>query len=151
MFDAAAALVLGESRVSYEAAGPMRLESLCDGRHYEPVYLSLSHGEDGVWRSDWQPLLGMLSDERVPVTERAGIFHASMAQVVLQQARRIRETFAINQVGLAGGVFQNRVLTELAVQKLEEYGFRVFLPDALPTNDASLSYGQAAHCAAAGA
>ena len=147
LFDAAAALVLGKDTVSFEAEGPMQLESLCTDDHHEPVYLSLSHDEDGTWLTNWEPILAMLRNDSLSVADRAGIFHASMAQVILQQARRVREKFAVNHVGLTGGVFQNRVLTEQAVTKLEEHGFRVFLPEALPCNDAGLCYGQAAHCA----
>jgi len=150
LFDAAAALVLGAGHVSFEAQGPMQLEALCDDHHHEPVYLSLCHEADGIWRSDWEPLLKVLTDPDLSVSERAGIFHATMAQVVVQQARRVREKFAVNQVGLCGGAFQNRVLTEQAVNKLDENGFRVFLPEVLPPNDAALCYGQAAHCAMAG-
>lgn len=148
LFDAAAALIMGTGRVSFEAQGPMQLEALCDGGRHEPVYLSLYHDDDGTWRSDWSPLLGVLRDDSLSMAERAGIFHASMAQVILQQARRVREKYAVNHVGLCGGVFQNRVLTELAITKLDEHGFRIFLPEALPPNDAALCYGQAAHCAA---
>ncbi len=148
LFDAAAALITGNTHVSYEAQGPMQLESLTPHRHHEPVYLSLSHGDDGIWRSDWRPLLRMMTNDSLTEADRAGMFHASMAQIVLQQARRIREKYRINQVGLCGGVFQNRVLTEEAVRKLDEYGFRVFIPEALPCNDAALSFGQAADIAA---
>ena len=150
LFDAAAALVLGIGRVSFEAQGPMQLESLCDCHHHEPVYLSLCHDDEGIWRSDWAPLLRVLTDDRLSVGERAGIFHATMAQVVVHQARRVREKFAVNQVGLCGGVFQNRVLAELVAAKLDENGFRVFIPRLLPPNDAALCYGQAAHCTATG-
>ncbi len=148
LFDAAAALVMGTGRVSFEAQGPMQLEALCDGGRHEPVYLSLYHDDEGLWRTDWAPLLTALRDDRISMADRAGIFHVSMAQVVLQQARRVREKFAVNHVGLCGGVFQNRVLTEQVISKLDENGFRIFLPEALPPNDAALCYGQAAHLAA---
>jgi len=71
-----------------------------------------------------------------------------MAQVVLQQAQTVREQHAVNYVGLCGGVFQNRVLTEQVVDLLRQDGFDVVLPQALPCNDAGLSFGQAAELAA---
>jgi len=43
---------------------------------------------------------------------------------------------------LSGGVFQNRALTEQAVALLENDGFRVMLPEAVPVNDAGISFGQ---------
>ena len=51
-------------------------------------------------------------------------------------------------VGLTGGVFQNRRLSELASARLLEGGFEVLLPQQLPCNDGGLSYGQVAEFAA---
>jgi len=79
------------------------------------------------------------------------MFHASMAQVLLDQARQVRSTHAVTHIGLSGGVFQNRVLTELATGLLEADDFTVHFPETIPINDAGLSYGQvieygAKHC-----
>jgi hydrogenase maturation protein HypF len=45
-------------------------------------------------------------------------------------------------LGLTGGVFQNRVLCEQVMALAECKGFSVFTPEALPCNDAGLSFGQ---------
>ena len=71
-----------------------------------------------------------------------------MAGAILAQARSARERVGITQVGLSGGVFQNRVLAEQVIALLNDEGFTVRLPLALPCNDAALSYGQAAEVAA---
>jgi hydrogenase maturation protein HypF len=60
----------------------------------------------------------------------------------LQQAKQIREDTAVNQVGLAGGVFQNRLLTERCISLLRKNGFEVTLPLMVPVNDAGISFGQ---------
>ena len=147
LFDAAASLVLGEHVVSYEAQGPMLLESLCrEGG--EPVRLPLGRGDDGVWRSDWTPLLDLLSDDRQSARVRAERFHSSLARVLLDQAQAIQKRHGFDHLGLAGGVFQNRVLTTEAKALLEDNGFNVVLPLTLPCNDAALSYGQVAEMAA---
>jgi acetolactate synthase regulatory subunit len=39
-------------------------------------------------------------------------------------------------------VFQNRQLTERALRLLRDDGFRVYLPEDLPTNDAAIGFGQ---------
>ena len=57
----------------------------------------------------------VLLDDSRSGTERASVFHASMADTLLQQARLARSAQDISEIGLSGGVFQNRVLTELAV------------------------------------
>ena len=147
LFDAAAAIICGQAHTSFEAQGPMQLESLArDPKH--PVYLSLTRGRGGVLMSDWEPLLDVIADASRSPEERAEIFHASLAQLIVQQACRVRYEHDVDQVGLSGGVFQNRLLTELTIEGLERRGFEVFLPEALPSNDAALCYGQAAQRAA---
>jgi hydrogenase maturation protein HypF len=147
LFDAAAALVLEQTHVSFEAEGPMLLESLCRGAaDAAPVDHALD--DDGIWRADWSRLLEVLGDPRRTREHRAEVFHASMAQLILEQALRVREVLDVRQVGLCGGVFQNRVLTEAAVALLEDRGFRVFVPERLPCNDAAISFGQAVESAA---
>ena len=55
LFDAAAAIICGQPNVSYEAQGPMQLESLC--RQRSKRCAAVESGDDGVFRSDWAPLL----------------------------------------------------------------------------------------------
>ena len=150
LFDAAAALICGQTHTSFEAQGPMQLEAMArTPRH--PVYLSLSRCRNGVLASDWEPLLETITDTARSPQERAEIFHASLAQLIVQQACRVRYEHDIDQVGLCGGVFQNRLLAELAIEGLMRRGFDVLMPEQLPCNDASLCYGQAAHVAATSA
>jgi hydrogenase maturation protein HypF len=148
LFDAAAALICGQTHTSFEAQGPMQLEALARSPRH-PVYLSLLRGRNGILTSDWEPLLEIIADHERSAQERSEIFHASLAQVIVQQACRVRYEHDIDQVGLGGGVFQNRLLTELAIEGLTRRGFDVFVPERLPCNDAALCYGQAAQLAAA--
>ena len=79
---------------------------------------------------------------------RAELFHTSIAQAIAEQAKALFARHNIAQIGLCGGVFQNRVLAEQTIALLEDAGFSVYLPLTLPCNDAALSYGQAAQIAA---
>jgi hydrogenase maturation protein HypF len=65
-----------------------------------------------------------------------------MAHSLLAQAKRVREDTGINSVALAGGVFQNRVLTEKSIKLLSDNGFETTLPVLMPVNDAGISFGQ---------
>ena len=105
------------------------------------VQLGLSE-TGGVFLADWEPLIPMLMDETIPLTARAAGFHFAMADSLLQQAIRLRENTGVNHVGLAGGVFQNRVLTERCITLLNRDGFEVTLPRMVPVNDAGISFGQ---------
>jgi hydrogenase maturation protein HypF len=147
LFDAAAAIVCSLPMASFEAQGPMLLEALCRDR-VDGVELPLAECEDGVLRTNWQPLLSMLADTTIEPALRAELFHASVAGAILEQARAARVRHDIAQVGLCGGVFQNRFLAEQTMLLLREAGFDIYLPQLLPGNDASLSYGQAAELAA---
>ncbi|MBU1396539.1 MAG: hypothetical protein KKE84_10445, partial [Gammaproteobacteria bacterium] len=170
LFDAAAALCGVCTHASFEGEGPMRLEALLavrpepsrrepviarprpcgprnDGMHGESVggetvALPLDRCATGIWRSDWAPLLPMLSDTTRPAAERAARFHLSLAQALVDQAQQLRAQTGIRSVGLTGGVFQNRLLAEAAIRLLEAAGFDVCLPRRIPVNDAGLSFGQ---------
>jgi len=141
LFDAAAALTGVCTQASFEGQGPMLLEAACEGTA-APLALPMTARADGVLQSDWAPLLPVLLDTTRPVTERAAVFHASLADTLLRQARQARARHGVNRIGLCGGVFQNRVLTEQACRWLQEEGFRIRLPEDIPVNDAGLSYGQ---------
>jgi hydrogenase maturation protein HypF len=65
-----------------------------------------------------------------------------MALAILHQALRVREVQGEFAVGFAGGVFQNRLLTERALALLQHHGFTCYLPEVVPVNDAGLCYGQ---------
>ena len=141
LFDAAAALVLGRNMASFEGQGPMELEHIAVAGG-EAVSLPISEDDNGVLRSDWEPLLERLIDPDVSAETRAGIFHESMARALLDQALKARERVEFDAIGLSGGVFQNRRLTERVVDLLHEQGIEVRLHGEIPANDGGLSFGQ---------
>ena len=147
LFDAAAALTGVCSRASYEGQGPMLLETLARrhitdaGRDLTPTPMRLSNSSNG-YIADWTPLILMLTDSSRPVAERAARFHMSLAHSLLQQAEQIRKDTGVNTIGLAGGVFQNRVLTEKCTELLAASGFQTIFPKRVPVNDAGISFGQ---------
>lgn len=141
LFDAAAALTGVCTRASFEGQGPMLLEASCQG---DPAALPLpiARHTAGHRECDWAPLVPMLQDEQLTVGERAAVFHASMAGVILDVARLAREELGTSQVGLAGGVFQNRILTDRALKLLEDDGFQCVFGKTIPANDGGLCIGQ---------
>jgi len=145
LFDAASALCGVCTLASFEGQGPMQLEALAaihgGFENIRSTVLEISRVDD-LYSVDWAALIPMLINESDPVIERAAHFHLSMADSLLQQAKLIREDTAINRVGLAGGVFQNRVLTEKCIGLLNKNGFEVTLPLTMPVNDAAISFGQ---------
>lgn len=142
LFDAAAALTGLHYRSSYEGQGPMLLEAACTGDGAQAIPLPMTKNRQGFWETDWAPLLPFLMNSKLTVTERADGFHASLAQAMVAQANALREEHGELAVGLTGGVFQNRVLTERALAALRENGFDVRLMHQVPCNDGGISYGQ---------
>jgi hydrogenase maturation protein HypF len=140
LFDAAAALLGLSMHASFEAQAAMAVEAAAVG---DPTAIPLPLEQcENVWRSDWRPLLDHLQDERLCVGERAASFHATLAGVVLDQLRIVHALSGVAQVGLTGGVFQNRLLCERVTSLVEKEGFPVFVSERVPCNDAGLSFGQ---------
>ena len=142
LFDGAAALVGLLDEATYEGQGPMWLEAIAEGWRAAPVALPLARNATGLWELDWRPLVAPLAGPARPAGDRAALFHASLAHGLLAQARAVRAEHGPVHVGFAGGVFQNRRLTEEALALLEADGFGVRLAQQLPCNDAALAFGQ---------
>jgi hydrogenase maturation protein HypF len=98
--------------------------------------------EKGCLITDWEPLLELLSDASLSVATRAAAFHDTMALALLAQARQLRTDFGVQRVGLSGGVFQNRLLTDRCIDLLNSEGFDLMQDGRLPVNDGGLSAGQ---------
>ncbi|MGD8567010.1 MAG: carbamoyltransferase HypF [Gammaproteobacteria bacterium] len=142
MFDAAAALLGLATYTSFEGQGPMWLEARAETGDAQALSLAMDKDDNGVWRIDWQWLIEMLMDSSMSVPDRARCFHETMALSLLHQALQIREEHGDFAVGLTGGVFQNRLLAERAMDLLQQHGFLCYMPEKLPVNDGGLCYGQ---------
>jgi len=73
----------------------------------------------------------------------AGRFHNSMAEAILHSCLIIRAHTGLHTVALSGGVFQNMLLLERTIDRLEAQGFRVLRHRQVPPNDGGISLGQA--------
>jgi hydrogenase maturation protein HypF len=144
MFDAAAAIVQSSYYTSFDGQGPMQLESLAhrDTQALETVVLPSQKNRDGLWETDWAPLVPYLMNTDLPPGERAAVFHRSLAQALTEIVRYVGEETGNLTVGLSGGVFQNRLLTEDVCARLARRGIPVRLAQTIPCNDAGLSFGQ---------
>jgi len=142
LFEGAAALLGLCDEASFDGQAAMWLEALAGDIEAEGVELPLIEDAQGIWRADWSLLLPMLRDEAHSQAQRAAIFHESIAQLLLKQALHIRALHGEFAVGLSGGVFQNRRLSERALVLLAQHGFDAYLPQTVPINDGGLAYGQ---------
>ena len=117
----------------------MMLESIAGDGESTPFRCRSSRDDDGIWRTDWAPLLPVLVDRGLAAAERAGIFHESLARALVEQAAALARTETFDAVGLTGGVFQNRLLAERVIALLAARGIPVHLPAVVPANDGGLA------------
>ena len=88
----------------------------------------------------------LLDGVDVPVI--AARFHNGVADAIVRTCVWLRDTSGLGTVALSGGVFQNLLLTERVVDRLQVNGFSVLTHSRVPTNDGGISLGQAAVAAA---
>ena len=142
LFDAASCLTGLLDKASFEGQGPMWLEAHARLDQTETLALPINQDSHGIWRSDWHQLLHMLLDPTLSLEYKASCFHESLALMLMHQALQIRQEHGDFVVGLCGGVFQNRLLSERAITLLQQHGMRCFLPRRVPVNDGGLCFGQ---------
>lgn len=149
-FSAALGLVSGE--ITYEGQAAVRLESLA----------GKSRGTTGVEELpftvlrdripitiDWSETFRLLNIRRAcdaSDDSTAGLamaFHRAVARSALEMALFGRELTGKQRIALTGGVFMNRVLTDILRPLLEAEGFSVLMHRSVPPNDGGISLGQA--------
>jgi hydrogenase maturation protein HypF len=161
LFDAVAA-VLGicRERQAYEGEAGSRLEAVVDPDAlrgvsddlayafsiHDPEHSGFAYIEPlGMWRAILDDLI-----RRTPVPVMAARFHVGLAKIIVAMATKLACGDAgegaprFNTVALSGGCFQNRVLFEQVVRRLEQRNFIVLTHAQVPPNDGGLSLGQAA-------
>ena len=99
---------------------------------------------------------GRTSSARSPRTFARGVappivaarFHHGVADAIARTCAILRSRTGLGVVALSGGVFQNLLLLDRTVSRLEADGFRVLVHGRVPPNDGGISLGQAAVAAA---
>ena len=142
LFDAAAAIILDVHEATFEGQGPMMLETCARVGATVPAGLPLAEDPTQLLRIDWAPLVAGLCQRKGAKCDLAWHVHATLARTIADIALRMRAQHEFAAVGLTGGVFQNRKLTELAADLLEHAGFHVWLHERIPCNDGGLAVGQ---------
>ena len=169
LFDAvAAALGICRDHQAYEGEAACRLEALVDPRALRreddalayPRSIPTLRGADGPGAglpyveplAMWRAVLGDLILETPPPV-MAARFHKGLAKVVVAMALKLAGRGdaqghgrgpRFDTIALSGGCFQNRVLFEEVVRRLEAEDFIVLTHARVPANDGGLALGQAA-------
>lgn len=175
LFDALAMLALGQGRSEYEGQAAMHLEAAADeseesaypmqlvssdrvasDRSSSPLQASPRQRDDAnpgrpTGRSglelDWRPMVRAWRrdwERGLPPGQIAMRFHRGLAEGIVAFC----QCWPTIPVVLTGGVFQNRLLTELVIDRLESLGQSWSTHGLIPPNDGGLAAGQLAIAAA---
>ncbi|MFC5708043.1 carbamoyltransferase HypF [Aeromonas eucrenophila] len=144
LFDAVAALLSLVDEPDYEGEAGLLLEAaalrLAPDAEPWPLHFELTKQASGPLLIDWAPLIAELLRQRneAPVANLAAGFIQAIAELIAQLAER----FPDYPVALGGGVFQNRVLMDQLVPRLEAAERETLTSQTLPLNDGGIAAGQ---------
>ena len=146
LFDAVSSLVGVRDLASYEGQAAIELEAVSQPERADGYALGLGSGAAGI-ELDPRPLLAAVVadlERGASASAIGGRVHVALSDAIAEACARVRVHTGLGTVALSGGCFQSRLLTGLAVGRLEALGFEVLLHARVPPNDGGIALGQAA-------
>jgi len=142
LFDAIASL-LGICQIaSFEGQAAIALENLCYAANTAESYkLNIKFDVKNQGEIDWSPLIQAILEDRkteIALETIAAKFHNTLVEAIAIVAKQV----GIEQILLTGGCFQNQYLTERAMYKLQQAGFKPYCHHQIPPNDGGIAAGQ---------
>jgi hydrogenase maturation protein HypF len=145
LFDAAAAAVGFTRSVTFEGQAAMWLEGMADKKETGEYPVQIFQ-EGKTLIANCAALILNIAQDIVTGTAAevaSARFHNSVARMVAQAVARLAEQTGMSVVGLTGGCFQNKMLTERTKALLDAQGFKTLLHETVPPNDGGIALGQA--------
>jgi hydrogenase maturation protein HypF len=158
VFDGIAAMIGLKNEVGFEAQAAMELEALAvktlekmdkpfkkgynfhikpclnPGQDQMPLTIPLAEIVRGIWEDSCKGVdPGIISLK----------FHETLAEITRELSSIFSKKYRIERIALSGGVFQNRLLLSLIINKLEAQGLSVYYNQTVPPNDGGIALGQA--------
>lgn len=155
LFDAIASIIGLRQQTQFEGQAAIELEFAIDNVKTDAYYpfeiqsanspISLEKSEildrsDPIiidWAATVQNIL-MDSEFGLSISSISAKFHNTLIEMMMAVAKHIGE----ERVILTGGCFQNKYLTERAIQRLGAEGFRPYWHQQIPPNDGGIALGQ---------
>jgi hydrogenase maturation protein HypF len=141
LFDAVASLLGLVQVATFQAEGPMRLESLvqpdCSDCYTYTIEQTISF--DITMRAIVEDILNNVG--KVTIATKV---HNTIILTIFDTVSAIRLNEGINKVVLSGGVFQNKFLLTKTIELLRKDNFEVYSHATVPTNDGGIALGQLA-------
>ncbi len=148
LFDAVAALLGVGENINYEAQAAIRLETLANSYNNKTnineleTLSNITNGPLPVAVLIKQIIEGLRQQR--PKPELAYEIHLHVARMLTDRAMKEAKSRSITQIGLTGGVWQNRLLYSLTKDALEAKDFDVIVHRQVPCNDGGIALGQIA-------
>jgi len=151
LFDAVSALLDICTKVTYEGQAAIELESAAtlwqkEGQNTCEIYpIEVVMNENGPAtlsvKAMYRQIITDILNHR-PRGEIAYKFHLSLAEAIVKATKIFLDGQKTKRVVLNGGVFQNKLLTELVLNLFNGEGIEVLRAKALPPGDGGLAFGQ---------
>ena len=150
LFDGVAALLNIRHHVSYDGQGAIELEALAEEAVNEatksyPYKILFKAG--APFQLDFSSIFTeILADINAAVSSAtiAYRFHQTVAAAATEVCMNRSGETSLDRIILSGGVFQNRLLSEMIYTALTSKGLHVFTHRLVPPNDGGIALGQAA-------
>jgi hydrogenase maturation protein HypF len=139
VFDAVASLVLGIEKQTYEGEAAMMLEAKAT-KYYMKNGHQLKSNRIKPTNDFISIISGVVADSEEDIERRAFQFHVDLVGFMMGS---IRSLGAI-RIAFSGGVFQNRLLTDLIIDHLAD-DYQLIWHQQLSPNDENISFGQLMH------
>jgi hydrogenase maturation protein HypF len=143
LMDAAASLVLGISRQSYEGEAAMRLEAVArqwcleKGYDFPQSYYDPAHALERIPAG--AILHAMVADIKkgLEIGQVAAKFHYTLVVII----ENLASTLGVKHIAFSGGVFQNSLLADMVQAQCGER-YNLYFHRHLSPNDENISFGQ---------
>ncbi|MFO0794220.1 MAG: carbamoyltransferase HypF [Candidatus Brocadiaceae bacterium] len=147
LFDAMSSLLGIRDTITFEGEAAIELEMAADSREEQELRsypFRIIHDDPII--VDIKPLIKSVGEDLIKSVKIAAIsyrFHRALVMIIVEISKILKTQCEIRDVVLSGGVFQNKLLLNLAVTYLEKEGFQVWFNEQFPANDGGISLGQA--------
>jgi hydrogenase maturation protein HypF len=145
----------GQSAIALESTAQLAKTSLSTTNKYDLKFIEKE--ENDMLVIDWKNIFktsgagpGLCTElakskygTDPEVFEYAFAFHQAVAKSAVRMIEYANSKYPMKNVVLSGGVFMNRILTELASTNLTNLGFNVYIHRKVPPNDGGIAFGQA--------
>ncbi len=148
LFDGISSILGIRDKISFESQAAMELEALADTdiSHIKPYGFSFKNIREKGFEIGISPLIkGIVHDitDEKELSFISAKFHKTFVDMFVKGVLKVKETTALNDVVLSGGVFNNSLVFDNMVKELENNGLKVYTHTKVPAGDGGISLGQA--------